>query len=195
MVKRAALQREASVDADLGIGVSNLTVWRDRFARWQDQDLVGALASFTIGADVTALAQDCTFAADDHALVARYQGLPFPAVAFFIPNTDNTDRDGVPRLARLTRRLVAPEESFVCLVAESEWPLLRSAYDVLEVRPEWQMIFSGGARALDSGEATRLCAADLTEMAALARREGMEAFEQNPLTRGPGTVWRAEKHW
>ncbi len=185
MVKRAALQREASLDADPGIEAGNLTVWRDRFLRWQERDLNGALASFTIIADVTALAEGCTFAADDGALVARYHGLPFPAVAFFVPHRESLDRDNAPRLACLTRRLVAPQESFVCLVAESVWSLLQSTYDVLEVQPEWQMAFSGDPWTLDPGEARRLGPVDRVGMAALARQEGMEAFERDPLSKGP----------
>lgn len=185
MVKRAVLQREASLDADPGIEEGNLTVWRHRFLRWQERDLSGALASFTIIADATALAEGCTFAADDGALVARYHGLPFPAVAFFVPHRESMDRDNALRLACLTRRLVAPQESFVCLVAESAWPLLQSTYDVLEVQPEWQMTFSGDPWALDPGDARPLGPADLVGMTALARQEGMEAFERDPLSKGP----------
>ena len=186
MVKRAALQTEAPLDADPGIAAGNLTVWRDRFLRWQERDLHGALASFTILADVTTLAEDCTFSADSRALVARYHGLPFPAVAFSAPHS-HTDGlyEAAARVARLSRRLVAPQETFVCLVAEAEWPLLRSSYAVLDVQPEWQMTFCGNAGELDPAGAERLGPQDLPAMTALAHQEGMQAFDRDPLIRGP----------
>jgi len=192
MVKRAALQTEAALDADPGIAAGSLTVWRDRFLRLQDRDLDEALASFTIAADVTALAKDCTFATDDRALVARYHGLPFPAIAFSVPRGRGADRDEARRLARLTQSLVQPHDSFVCLVAESEWSFLQSAYDVLAVKPEWQMIFNGDPEALDPGVAAPLRPVDLPEMADLARLEGMQAFDRDPLTRGPWYGVRSE---
>ena len=186
MVKRAALQTEASLDADPGIAAGNLAVWRDRFLSWQERDLHGALASFTILADVTALAEDCTFSADNRTLVARYHGLPFPAVAFSAPECQTGGRDeAAERVARLTHPLVAPRESFVCLVAESEWPMLRSAYTVLDVQPEWQMTFRDDAGELDPADVERLAPEDLPAMSALARQEGMQAFDRDPLTRGP----------
>jgi len=185
MVKGAALQTEARLDTEPGIGVESLTVWRQRFLRLQECDPSGALASFTIIADVTALSEDCTFAADDRGLVALYHGLPFPAVAFSVPHRESVNRDSAARLARLTRRLVTLREPFVCLVSESEWSVLQSAYEVLEVQPEWQMTFSGDPGALAPGEARRLGSEDMVGMAALAREEGMQAFERDPLTRGP----------
>ena len=185
MVKRAALQTEASLIADPGISVESLTAWGERFLHLQERDLDGALAHFTIIADVTALAEDCTFAEDDGALVARYHGLPFPAVAYSIRQRQGAARYTPARLMGLTRRLVAPHETFVCLVPETEISVLHSAYDVLEVKPEWQMTFGGDAAALDPGDARRLGREDLDEMTALARREGMQAFDRDPLTRGP----------
>lgn len=185
MVKGAALQTEARVDTEPGIGVESLAVWRQRFLRLQARDPSGALASFTIIADVTALSEDCTFAADDRGLVARYHGLPFPAVAFSVPHRESVNRDSAARLARLTGRLVTVREPFVCLVSESEWSVLQSAYEVLEVQPEWQMTFSGDPWALDPGDARPLGPTDLVGMTALARQEGMEAFERDPLSKGP----------
>mgnify|MGYP002394947285 FL=1 len=89
------------------------------------------------------------------------------------------------RVAALTGRLVAPGEVFTCLVAEKEWQLVQAAYEVLEVHPEWQMVFCADPSSLDSGDAVALGPMDLPEMRSLADREGMQAFEHDPLTRGP----------
>lgn len=75
---RADLGRDANVHIDAG-GVS---AWRRRSRPWQDRELELALVDFTSVADVTALAPSCRFVGDTEILVARYDGLPFPAVAF-----------------------------------------------------------------------------------------------------------------
>jgi predicted GNAT family acetyltransferase len=69
--------------------------------------------------------------------------------------------------------------------------LLQDAYCVLENHPEQQMLFRGDPSSLDAGDATRLTASDLPAMKALARREGMMAFEEDPLAQGPWYgIWR-----
>ena len=117
------------------------------------------------------------FAGDEDTLVARYDGLPFAAIAF--------QSEDATRLATLTRRLLAPEETAWCLVSAEYWPLVRAAYRVLEVHQDWQMLFRGDVSSLDPGVAVPLGPSDLAEMAALARCEGMKAFEREPLARGP----------
>jgi len=136
-----------------------------------------ALAHFTFIADVTTLAPACRFAGDAETLVARYDGLPFTAIAFH--------GDDPARLAALTRQLLAPGEETWCLVSEEQWLLVQTFCRVLEVRQEWQMLFRGDLAALDHGDVVPLGPPDLPEMAALARREGMMAFEHDPLTQGP----------
>jgi ribosomal protein S18 acetylase RimI-like enzyme len=169
----------------------SVTMWRERCLLWQEQDLENALTYFTFIADVTTLASDCRFAGDSETLVACYDGLPFAAIAFH-SQAGSTGRYDNPKLiTALTRRLMGPREAFYCLVAEDEFALLQEAYCVLETHPEQQMLFRGDPSSLDAGDAARLTKLDLPGMRALARREGMMAFEKDPLARGPWYgVWR-----
>ena len=164
-------------------GAVSLDRWRERCLAWQASDLEGALAHFTFVADVTALAADCSFAGDAETLVARYDGLPFAAVAFY--------GDDSRQIAALTRDLIAAGQPFYCLVGEEQWPLVQRTYRVLELHEEWQMPFRGDPDALDVGDAVPLGPADLRQMAALAEREGMMAFERDPLARG---AWYGVRH-
>lgn len=156
---------------------ATLAIWRERCETWLARDLEKALVHFTFIADVTTLAAECRFAGDRDVLAARYLGLPFAAIAFH-------GGDGV-QIAALARQLLSPGETFTCLVGEEQWELVQAACQVLEVHEEHQMIFRGDASALDPGAAERLGPRDLPEMAALARREEMMAFELDPLARGP----------
>jgi ribosomal protein S18 acetylase RimI-like enzyme len=206
MVNPAALQADVLPDAHRGIAAESLACWRERSLLWQRRDLNGALASFTFVADVTTLAKDCRFAGDSQTLVARYDGLPFAAIAFChstsrIPGISSFPRDRATtagdigrRVATLTRRLVAPGEAFTCLVAEDDWPLLEAVYQVLEVHPEWQMLFQADLQRLDPGDAVALGPSHVPRMRALAQREGMQAFARDPLARGPWYgVWHRGK--
>ena len=185
MAKRLAPPAGSSSDADPGIAAEDLSAWRKRSLLWQRRDLDRALASFTFVADVTTLAPDCSFSGDGRTLVVRYSGLPFAAVAFHSQEATKMNRAAATRVAGLTRDLIAPGEIFTCLVAEKEWPLLQAAHEVLEVHQEWQMIFCADPSSLDPGDAVALGPADLPQMKALAEAEGMQAFERDPLKRGP----------
>lgn len=190
MVNRAALHEDSSRQADPGISAEHLNAWRDRFLGWQGDDPDRVLASFTIVADLTVLPRECSFAGDSRMLVARYDGLPFAAVAFSNANLEGNGEDA-RRLARLTHRLIPSKETFICLVAERQWRLLQDAYDVLRVREEWQMVFpvDGGTQVETS--AVPLESSSLAQMRDLARREGMRAFELSPLAKGPWYgIWR-----
>lgn len=154
-----------------------LSIWHQRCLEWQERDLEGALADFTFIADVTTLSSDCCFAGDTDTLVVRYDGLPFAAIAFH--------GDDLARIVELTRQLLVPEQEFYCLVGEEQWASLQTAYRVLEANQEWQMLFQGDPDTLDPGNTIPLQACDLPEMAALAEREDMKAFEHNPLAQGP----------
>jgi ribosomal protein S18 acetylase RimI-like enzyme len=177
--------------ASTGTEDRNVTIWRERCLVWQDQDLERALAYFTFIADVTTLACDCHFAGDGETLVARYDGLPFAAIAFHT-QAESIGHDDISRqIATLTQRLTAPGEPFYCLVPEGELALLRAAYCVLETHREQQMLYNGTATNLDPGDAARLSVSDLPAMRSLAQRESMMAFERDPLSRGPWYgVWR-----
>jgi len=162
-----------------------VSIWRERCLIWQKQDLQRALAHFTFIADVTTLAAACRFAGDSDTLVASYDGLPFAAIAFHSQCAPTGRHDTPRRIARLTQGLVSPGEPFYCLVADGERALLEAAYQVLEIHPEQQMLYGGNPSGLTPGDAVRLTAADLPAMAALAQGEGMMAFEEDPLARGP----------
>jgi len=184
MVNRAAVRADSLLDADLGIAAESLTSWREECLRWQRRDLDRALSSFTFIADVTSLSEDCCFVGDSQRLVARYDGLPFAAIAFC--SRDRASPEETPRrIAELTRRLVSPQETFACLVAERDRPLIEAAYRVLKIYPEWQMVFRGDALNLDPGRAVALGPSDVSKMRALARYEGLMAFGRDPLGRGP----------
>lgn len=109
--------------------------------------------------------------------MARYDGLPFAAIAFH--------GDDPTRIAALTHHLLAPKQGFYCLVGEEQWPNLQAAYRVLETNKELQMVFTEDPDTLEPGSAIPLHASDLSDMAALAEREDMMAFEHDPLARGP----------
>lgn len=185
MVNRAAVRADSLLDAEIGIAAGSLTAWREECLLWQRRDLDRALASFTFVADVTTLAQECRLAGDSQTLVARYDGLPFAAIAFCSRDRASPCEETSRRVADLTRRLVTPNETFACLVAERDMPLLRAAYQVLDIYPEWQMLFRGDALNLDPGKAVPLGPSSLAEMHALAQVEDLMAFERDPLSRGP----------
>jgi ribosomal protein S18 acetylase RimI-like enzyme len=171
--------------------LESLATWRERCLSWQRRDLDRALARFAFVADVTTLADDCRFAGHARTLVVRYDGLPFPAVAF---HTRAENGDAPQHLRDLSRRLVSPGETFGCLVAEPEWPLVQETYQVLEVHPEWQMAFCADLVGLDRGAAVPLRPRHLQEMRGLARSEEMMAFERAPLSRGPWFgVWAEDE--
>lgn len=185
MVTRAARTADPPQDADSGIARETLTTWRERALFWQRTDLDRALAAFTFIADVTCLSKHCQFAGDDRTLVVRYDGLPFAAIAFHSLDQSDHSQRTPQRIAALTRRLVAPGQAFACLVAERDWSVVRGAYRVLDVQPEWQMVHGGDLLELEAGDAVPLEAGDLPQMRALARRESMQGFEHDPLSRGP----------
>jgi len=154
-----------------------LSTWRERCIAWQERDLEQALAYFTFVADVTTLAPDCQFVGNETALAARYDALPFPALAFY--------GDDPRQITAMTHRLVDPDETFYCLVGEEQWPLLRAVTRILETHQEWQLLFRGDPTTPEPYGATPLGKPDLPEMRALAEQESMMAFERDPLSRGP----------
>ncbi|MGD2144923.1 MAG: hypothetical protein PVF54_10630, partial [Anaerolineae bacterium] len=149
---------------DAGTSETDLTVWRERALLCQERDLGRALAYFTFIADVTTLASDCRFAGDGQTLAARYNGLSFPACAFHSQDRSNQHETLATQVATLTRRLVAPHETFFCLVPGGQLPIVRDAYHLSQVHPEWQMFFRGDESRLDPGDAVPLMSSDLPEM-------------------------------
>ena len=133
----------------------------------------------------------CQLVGDARTLVARYDGLPFTAVAFRTQDTTDHPEYLSGTIASLTRRLVAPDEAFYCLVGQRQRSLVASAFRVLASYEEWQMLFRGDSSTLDPGGSVPLTIADQPEMEALSDHEGMIALDQDPLARGPWYgVWR-----
>jgi ribosomal protein S18 acetylase RimI-like enzyme len=142
------------------------------------------LAHFTLAADLTTLQEECRFVRSGEALMARYGGLPFPALAFL-------GRDP-GQLAGLAAQLVGPDESFYLLLNEGQAQLAEWAFAVEQVQPEWQMLFAGDPADLDPGRAVPLRAADLGAMRDLAADAGLMALESDPFRYGPAFgVWEA----
>jgi ribosomal protein S18 acetylase RimI-like enzyme len=142
------------------------------------------LDHFTLAADLTTLQEECRFARAEEAVVARYQGLPFPALAFL----------GLApaQIAGLAAQLVGPDEPFYLLLNEQEAQLAEQAFAVEQVHPEWQMLFAGDLTDLDPGEAVPLEAPDLEAMQDLAENAGLMALEADPFRYGPAFgVWEA----
>jgi len=141
------------------------------------------LAHFTLAADLTTLRGECQFACSERVFIARYNGLPFAALAFW-----GDDPEG---LAGLAGRLVGPGAGFYLLVNERQAALAERAFEVEEVHPEWQMLFAGDPLALDPGDAVLLGPEHVEEMRDLAAEAGLMALEADPLRHGPAFgVWR-----
>jgi ribosomal protein S18 acetylase RimI-like enzyme len=131
----------------------------------------------TLIADLTTLSCRCRFALGaDRALAARYLDLPFAAVSFYGRGEG---------LRKVLRSLLAPGELCYALVGDEQFQHLQSVAAVQHVDLEWQMAYRGDVTTLSSGDAFALGDADWLEMAALAERGGMLAFEHNALEKGP----------
>jgi len=149
-------------------------------------DLDRVLAHFTLAADVTMLRAQCRFAYCEGAMMARYLGLPFPALAFL---------GGSPeQLGGLAVQLTAPGESFYLLVNERQATRAERAFVVEHVEPEWQMSFAGDVAGLDPGTAVPLEHEDVDHIRDLAEDVGLEALEADPFRHGPAFgVWQADQ--
>jgi len=130
----------------------------------------------TLLADLTTLKHRCRFALSvDGVLAARYLDLPFAAISF------HGQGEG---LRAVLCTLLAPGESCWALVGDAQLDQLQAVAALRHVDLEWQMVYRGDARALVSGDALPLGDADWPDMAALAERGGMFAFERNALEKG-----------
>lgn len=144
------------------------------------------LAHFTLAADLTTLREECHILCTEEVVAARYQGLPFAALAFLGEN---------PRqLAGLAAQLVGPSEPFYLLLNEQQAHLAERAFAVQEVHPEWQMLFAGDPTDLDPGGAVPLGPGDLGHMRDLAEEAGLMALEAHPFRHGPAFgVWETDQ--
>jgi ribosomal protein S18 acetylase RimI-like enzyme len=142
------------------------------------------LAHFTLAADLTTLRDECRLAHSEEAVVTRYQGLPFPALAFLGQDPG--------QLSSLAAQLVGPDEPFYLLLNEGQAQVAERAFAVEQVHPEWQMLFACDPSGLDPGGAVGLGPADLEALQDLAADAGLMALEADPFRYGPAFgVWEA----
>jgi ribosomal protein S18 acetylase RimI-like enzyme len=142
------------------------------------------LAHFTLAADLTTLQDECRFAHAEEAVVARYEGLPFPALAFLGQDPG--------QLSGLAAQLVGPDEPFYLLLNEGQAQVAERAFAVEQAHPEWQMLFAGDPAGLDPGGAVGLGPANLEALQDLAADAGLMALEADPFRYGPAFgVWEA----
>lgn len=140
------------------------------------------LAHFTLVADLTTLRTACRVVSVEGTIVARYDGLPFAALAFL--------GDEPARVSRVAGQLVEPDEPFYVLVNEVQARVAAQAFHTEECIPEWQMLFTGDPATLDPGGARPLAPSHLSAMQDLAAQAGLQALEADPLRYGPAYgVW------
>lgn len=125
-------------DGDICIDAGVLSARRRSSLARQDRELELALENFAFVADVTTLAPNCRFVGDSEILIACYDGLPSTAVAFHSQNRTSNSKYVFRRGSILTRRLVAPNETFYCLVGGRQRSPVESVFWVVENNEEWQ---------------------------------------------------------
>jgi len=142
------------------------------------------MSHFTLAADLTTLREECRFVCSRETMVARYLGLPFPALAFL--------GEDPGQLTGLAAQLVGPGEAFYVLLNEQQAALAERAFVVEQAHPEWQMLFADDSTALDPGGAVLLGPGDLEPMRGLAEDAGLMALAADPFRHGPAFgVWEA----
>ncbi len=147
---------------------------------WLSKHPKQALANFTWVNNVTLGAAHCRFACDEtteavHCL-ARHIALPFTAIS-----VEATD----PAILRLlATQLLPPDQAAYTLAPRRITAVLSEVAHLIEVHPEWQMIFRSGAGSLDPGAARLLGPSDLPAMQGLAQAGEAMVFSPDSLQRG-----------
>ena len=150
----------------------------------QTRDLDWTLAHFAFVANVTTLAAECDIAHSPAMSVASCHGMEQPALAFI--------GDSPELLADYAAFLADPGSEVYLLVNEEQRAVVQEAFHVLDVQPQWQMVFEGAPESLVASHITRLTAEDLPAMQALARGEKLpfQTLARNPFDQGPAYgVW------
>ncbi len=160
----------------------------------QTQDLDWTLAHFTFVANVTALTEECDIAHSPAMSVASCPGTydtlqartkpPQPALAFIGEAPD--------LLANYATFLADPGSDVALLVDEAQRAIVAEAFTVLEVTPEWQMVYENDASRLATEPAVELTPEDWPAMQALAKAEKtvVRTFSKDPFEHGPAFgVW------
>ncbi|HQE92910.1 MAG TPA: hypothetical protein PLH19_13695 [Anaerolineae bacterium] len=153
----------------------------------QTRDPDWTLAHFAFVASVTTLAAECDIAHSPSMSVATTHSLPRARLAFL--------GESAELLANYATFLVDPGSEIELLVAEAQRGVAETAFAVLTMTPQWQMVFRGRPEDVDSGLATPLTDNDLPAMQALAKNEHVELLfaTKKPFAQGPVFgIW--EKH-
>lgn len=136
-----------------------------------------ALKNFTWVNNVTTGAPYCQFAyADERHCLARHLHLPFAAIS--------VEGETPVTTLQLARELLEPGQAAYTLAPPSITRLLTASLHILDIRPEWQMLFQGDVEALASGRARRLVSEDLPAMLALAATDEVMVFSPDTFARG-----------
>ncbi len=142
------------------------------------QDEAWLLSHFTFVADVTTLASQCDVAHSPGMSVASCRALPHHLLSFLGDSPD--------LLRNYVGFLLQPGTQAYFLVNETQRAIVESALSVLEVIPEWQMVFRGDPRTLTLPHpVTPLEACHLAAMRELGQICGLLMMERDPLERGP----------
>ncbi len=145
----------------------------------QTRDLEWTLAHFSFVANVTSLASACDIAHSPAMSVASCLNLSQPALAFMGESPE--------LLANYATFLADPGSEIDLLVNDEQRAVVRQAFEVLEERLMWQMVFCGDIAELDAGEAEALTEDDWSAVQSLARSEKveLEIFGKSPYEHGP----------
>jgi len=154
----------------------------------QTRDLDWTLAHFTFVANVTTLATECDIAHSPSMSVASCHTLATPVLAFVGDSPD--------LLANYAIFLVTPGTEVYLLVSEAQRAIVEAAFTVLQVQPEWQMVWRGTLEALPPTHALELHPEDLSAMQTLAKSEKvvLQALAKDPFQQGSAFgVWDKKK--
>ncbi|NOZ49204.1 MAG: GNAT family N-acetyltransferase [Chloroflexi bacterium] len=148
-----------------------------RAQHWLRQQPQKALSNFTWVNNMTIGAPYCRFAyADEQHCLARHLWLPFTAISVEGRSPATT--------LQLARELLVPDEAAYTLAPPGLTRLLTASMHILDIRPEWQMLFHGRPDLLPSGQAQQLHPSDLPAMLALAATDEVMVFSPETFARG-----------
>ncbi len=142
------------------------------------QDEAWLLSHFTFVADVTTLASQCDVAHSPGMSVASCRALPHHLLSFLGEAPD--------LLQNYVGFLLKPGTQAYFLVNETQRAIVEEALPVLEIVPEWQMVFRGTLESLPATQpVTPLEPRHLAAMRELGQLCGLLMMERDPLERGP----------
>lgn len=136
-----------------------------------------ALRNFTWVNNITTGAPYCRFAyAEERHCLAQHLHLPFAAISVAVD---------VPAVVlQLGQELLAPGQDAYTLAPPEISKLLTASMQILDIRPEWQMLFRGEIEDFEPGEARQLHGQDLPAMLSLAATDEVMVFNDETFARG-----------